>query len=122
MPFAAHVVHVLIASPSDVSKRRSPLREAIWGWNDEHLSGGSEVAEVMGGAVVLASQDGSGIPPVPFARRECPSTMRSFLQTCRPYGSRDVGARAVNAAWVKCVGGIGRRRLPGSKATSSRLQ
>lgn len=38
MPFAAHVVQVLIASPGDVSRERSLLREAIWGWNDEHAA------------------------------------------------------------------------------------
>jgi len=36
MVYAAHVVHVLIASPSDVSDERTALREAIWEFNDEH--------------------------------------------------------------------------------------
>lgn len=36
MPFPAHVVQVLIASPGDVSHERTALREAIWAWNDEH--------------------------------------------------------------------------------------
>lgn len=36
MVYAAHVVHVLIASPSDVPEERKALREAIWEFNDEH--------------------------------------------------------------------------------------
>lgn len=36
MPFPAHVVRVLIASPGDVQAERTALREAIWAWNDEH--------------------------------------------------------------------------------------
>lgn len=36
MVYPAHVVHVLIASPSDVSEERAALREAIWEFNDEH--------------------------------------------------------------------------------------
>ncbi len=36
MVYAAHVVHVLIASPSDVADERTALREAIWEFNDEH--------------------------------------------------------------------------------------
>lgn len=38
MPFAAHVVQVLIASPGDVTEDRQALREAIWAWNDEHAA------------------------------------------------------------------------------------
>ena len=34
----AHVVHVLIASPSDVAAERQALREAIWEFNDEHTA------------------------------------------------------------------------------------
>lgn len=36
MVYTAHVVHVLIASPSDVAEERRALREAIWEFNDEH--------------------------------------------------------------------------------------
>lgn len=36
MVYAAHVVHVLIASPSDVSAERKALRTALWEFNDEH--------------------------------------------------------------------------------------
>lgn len=36
MVYPAHVVHVLIASPSDVADERKALREAIWEFNDEH--------------------------------------------------------------------------------------
>lgn len=36
MVYPAHVVHVLIASPSDVAAERAALREAIWEFNDEH--------------------------------------------------------------------------------------
>jgi len=36
MVYAANVVHVLIASPSDVVAEREALREAIWEFNDEH--------------------------------------------------------------------------------------
>lgn len=38
MPFTAHVVQVLIASPGDVAAERQALREAIWAWNDEHAA------------------------------------------------------------------------------------
>lgn len=38
MPFPAHVVQVLVASPSDVSRERAALREAVWAWNDEHAA------------------------------------------------------------------------------------
>src|SRR3954469_23579493 len=38
MPFPAHVVQVLIASPGDVADDRKALREAIWAWNDEHAA------------------------------------------------------------------------------------
>jgi hypothetical protein len=38
MPFTAHVVQVLIASPGDVAAERKALREAIWAWNDEHAA------------------------------------------------------------------------------------
>jgi hypothetical protein len=36
MVYPAHVVHVLIASASDVADERKSLREAIWEFNDEH--------------------------------------------------------------------------------------
>ncbi len=36
MVYPAHVVHVLIASPSDVSEERKALRAALWEFNDEH--------------------------------------------------------------------------------------
>lgn len=36
MVYPAHVVHVLIASPSDVSEERRALRNALWEFNDEH--------------------------------------------------------------------------------------
>ncbi|MEN4422119.1 hypothetical protein VXD82_13965 [Mycobacteroides chelonae] len=36
MVYPVHVVHVLIASPSDVAAERTALREAIWEFNDEH--------------------------------------------------------------------------------------
>lgn len=36
MVYSARVVHVLIASPSDVAEERKALREAIWEFNDEH--------------------------------------------------------------------------------------
>ncbi len=38
MPFPAHVVQVLIASPGDVREERTALREAMWAWNDEHAA------------------------------------------------------------------------------------
>ena len=38
MPFAANVVSVLVASPSDVQVERDALRTAIWDFNDEHAS------------------------------------------------------------------------------------
>lgn len=36
MPFAAQVVRVLIASPSDVAEERDALRHVMWRWNDLH--------------------------------------------------------------------------------------
>ncbi|WP_445169905.1 hypothetical protein ACTXG7_11630 [Mycolicibacterium sp. Dal123E01] len=36
MVYPAHVVHVLIASPSDVSAERAALRVTLWEFNDEH--------------------------------------------------------------------------------------
>jgi hypothetical protein len=36
MVYPAHVVHTLIASPSDVAEERNALRAAIWEFNDEH--------------------------------------------------------------------------------------
>jgi hypothetical protein len=36
MVYPAHVVRVLIASPSDVADECNALREAIWEFNDEH--------------------------------------------------------------------------------------
>lgn len=38
MVYPAHVVHVFIASPSDVTREREALREAIWEFNDEHTA------------------------------------------------------------------------------------
>lgn len=38
MVYPAHVVHVFIASPSDVALERQALREAIWEFNDEHTA------------------------------------------------------------------------------------
>lgn len=38
MPFAANVVSVLVASPSDVQAERNALRTAMWDFNDEHAS------------------------------------------------------------------------------------
>ncbi len=38
MPFAASVVSVLVASPSDVQAERDALRTAVWDFNDEHAS------------------------------------------------------------------------------------
>lgn len=38
MPFAANVVSVLVASPSDVQLERDALRTAMWDFNDEHAS------------------------------------------------------------------------------------
>ncbi|MGX4712326.1 hypothetical protein [Rhodococcus ruber] len=36
MVHPAHIVHTLIASPSDVDEERSALRSAMWEFNDEH--------------------------------------------------------------------------------------
>jgi len=36
MVYAAQVVHVFIASPSDVAEERQALRQMIWDFNDEH--------------------------------------------------------------------------------------
>ncbi|MGC2652490.1 MAG: hypothetical protein WA317_02540 [Mycobacterium sp.] len=38
MVYPANVVHVFIASPSDVALERQALREAIWEFNDEHTT------------------------------------------------------------------------------------
>jgi hypothetical protein len=38
MPFPAHVVQVLVASPGDVAEERAALRQAMWEWNDEHAA------------------------------------------------------------------------------------
>jgi hypothetical protein len=38
MVYPANVVHVFIASPSDVARERQALREAIWEFNDEHTA------------------------------------------------------------------------------------
>ncbi|MGY1855470.1 hypothetical protein [Modestobacter sp. SYSU DS0290] len=38
MPFPAHVVQVLVASPGDVAEERAALRRAMWEWNDEHAA------------------------------------------------------------------------------------
>lgn len=38
MVYRANVVHVFIASPSDVTLERQALREAIWEFNDQHTA------------------------------------------------------------------------------------
>lgn len=48
MPFAAQVVRVLIASPSDVAEEREALRQVMWRWNDLH-------AEAMGAVLLPVS-------------------------------------------------------------------
>ncbi len=38
MPFPAHVVQVLVASPGDVAEERAAPRQAMWEWNAEHAA------------------------------------------------------------------------------------